>query len=555
MTPSWKTCGRRAGRVCRGRGSGRRQREPAGTASEPRQADTDRPSPQALKQRELRAGSGQAPAAGKIPKGAKVAKIGQREEGQGRQEGQGQAHATSSSSRRDGEDTIWTVLVEFGDQQATHVHGSLGPINHGGTPGPMHNQITQPDRTVDNTTIWAPDFSKSRTTRTCSSPERRASARCATSTSRTPRTPYAVNGKVEDWVKLPVQRGGLWLELLRRHRLRRDIQRLLADGLNGGTRSSGRRQDAGRQINTYLSAVRQVGSLRLRRGRQLQRARRVHRPLPDRSTPARARRPAAARRARTRSGATARTPTLARSASSGPAVQPARRRRRSAAPNYWVFDYTIEPENGGVGVFAHEFGHDLGIPDEYDTSATPAAPRTRPASGRLVEGSYGSDGSRRTGSATEPFSMSAWDKLRFGWLDYQHRRRRATARRSSRWARRRRKSKAGKQAADRQPARQAGARRRLGDPVRRGEVLLLGHGQRHGQHDDEVGDAAVRARALTAKVRYNIEEGWDYAYVLVSTTAARRGRRHDEPLDATTNPNGQNFGNGHHRRLRPAGST
>ena len=29
---------------------------------------------------------------------------------------------------------------------------------------------------------------------------------------------------------------------------------------------------------------------------------------------------------------------------------------------YWVGDYTIEPENGGVGVFAHEFGHELDLP-------------------------------------------------------------------------------------------------------------------------------------------------------------------------------------------------
>ena len=53
----------------------------------------------------------------------------------------------------------------------------------------------------------------------------------------------------------------------------------------------------------------------------------------------------------------------------GGAIRPPRRSAARPIPfnenptGIWVGDYTIQPENGGLGVFAHEFGHDLGLPD------------------------------------------------------------------------------------------------------------------------------------------------------------------------------------------------
>lgn len=39
----------------------------------------------------------------------------------------------------------------------------------------------------------------------------------------------------------------------------------------------------------------------------------------------------------------------------------------SPTGKFSAYDYTISPEDGAGGVFCHEFGHDLGMPDEYDT--------------------------------------------------------------------------------------------------------------------------------------------------------------------------------------------
>ena len=79
---------------------------------------------------------------------------------------------------------------------------------------------------------------------------------------------------------------------------------------------------------------------------------------------------------------------------------------------YWIGDYTVEGENGGLGVFAHEYGHDLGLPDFYETNAgeNGAAFWTVMASG-----SWLGEGTEDIG--TRPDFMGPWEKLQLGWLD------------------------------------------------------------------------------------------------------------------------------------------
>jgi immune inhibitor A len=69
-----------------------------------------------------------------------------------------------------------------------------------------------------------------------------------------------------------------------------------------------------------------------------------------------------------------------------------------------AFDYTIEPEDGAAGVFAHEYGHDLGLPDEYDTQYTGAGEAVAYWS-LMASGSWAGDI-----PGTEPPGMSAYAK-------------------------------------------------------------------------------------------------------------------------------------------------
>jgi immune inhibitor A len=75
-----------------------------------------------------------------------------------------------------------------------------------------------------------------------------------------------------------------------------------------------------------------------------------------------------------------------------------------------VWNYIVQPEDSGVGVFAHEYGHDLGLPDLYDTSGA--------GESQIDFWDLMSTGSH-SGPIFQsiPTHMGLWDKWVLGWAD------------------------------------------------------------------------------------------------------------------------------------------
>jgi immune inhibitor A len=75
-----------------------------------------------------------------------------------------------------------------------------------------------------------------------------------------------------------------------------------------------------------------------------------------------------------------------------------------------ISNYIVQPEDSGVGVFAHEYGHDLGLPDLYDTSG--AADSDIDFWDLMSSGSH-------SGPIFQsmPTHMGLWDKWVLGWAD------------------------------------------------------------------------------------------------------------------------------------------
>ncbi|MFF4588867.1 immune inhibitor A domain-containing protein [Streptomyces sp. NPDC001388] len=298
---------------------------------------------------------------------------------------------------REKTDKIFTILVEFGDQIDSR---------YGGTVGPLHNQIAAPDRTKDNSTAWQADYDQAhfeelyfgtgkKTESLKKYYEKQSSGR------------YSVEGEVTDWVKVPYNEArygsndaptGAWYAV--------------QDGVNAWVAEREAAGDTAAEIKAELAEFDQWdrydhdgdGDFNESDG-YIDHFQIVH-AGEDESAGGGAQGEDAIWAHRwyafgTDAGATGPDSNKLGGTQIGDT-------------GIWVGDYTIQPENGGLGVFAHEYGHDLGLPDEYDT--TGGGENSTGFWTLMSSGSWLGTGKESIGDL--PGDMNAWDKLQLGWLDY-----------------------------------------------------------------------------------------------------------------------------------------
>ncbi|GAA2631760.1 protease [Paractinoplanes durhamensis] len=208
----------------------------------------------------------------------------------------------------------------------------------------------------------------------------------------------------------------------------------------------------------------------------------------------------------------------------------------------WIGDYTMQPENGGLSVFVHEYGHDLGLPDDYNVIAggngnneywTLMAQSRLNAAGEPL--------------GTRPGDLGAWNKLQLGWLDYE-----------TVVAKQKRTLTLGPQEYNSNKAQAAVVVLPKKTVTTQFGAPFAGSKQYFSGNADDLRNSMTRqfdltgaaAPALNFKARYNVEEGFDYLYVRASLDGQKW-----TALDGTIN--GQPFGRDGANPPRPAidGST
>ena len=181
----------------------------------------------------------------------------------------------------------------------------------------------------------------------------------------------------------------------------------------------------------------------------------------------------------------------------------------------WVGDYTIQPENGGLGVFAHEYGHDLGLPDLYDTSGNTGGAENNTAFWTLMSSGANIGDGGPDGIGDDPTDMGVWELFQLGWLNAQGSKGPfydvavAGETSSHRLATNVPATRNGKQALFTVLPDNI-VRFEIGAPYEGSYQFYSGNGNNLNNTMTKTG---VSAGALTAKVKYAIELDWDYAFL------------------------------------------
>ena len=324
------------------------------------------------------------------------------------------AHGQFVELERQGEDSIWTVLGEFGDLESPF------GILQGGAPGPQHNQIPQPDRTVDNTTIWAPDFSEAYFENLLFS-EAPGAVSMRNFYIEQSSNRYTVNGDVTDWGQVPYRAAHYGRDYCGSI-VCAQTWVFVRDSVNAWYNTQlGSMTPA--QIDAYLAQF-DVWDRYDQDGDgdfdepdgYIDHFQSVH----------------AGEGQETGGGSYGADAIwshrwyvqLTPIGGGGPTLDDGTvvpfGGTQIGGSKYWIGDYTIEPENGGVGVFAHEFGHDLGLDDLYDTSGNTGGAENSTGFWTLMSsGSYGNSGIPEDALGTKPVPMSALEKIQLGWSNYE----------------------------------------------------------------------------------------------------------------------------------------
>ncbi|WP_434600397.1 immune inhibitor A domain-containing protein [Streptomyces sp. A5-4] len=318
---------------------------------------------------------------------------------------------------REKTDKIFTILVEFGDKvDNTTMHdpdgdGPKPPVKkYGGDPGPAHNAIAEPDRKEDNSTAWQKDYNQKHF-KDLYFGKAKGQESLKTYYEKTSSGRYSVDGEVSDWVKVDYNEARYGSNYCGDTNCS-NVWDTVRDGVTAWTADQKAKGKTPAQIKAQLAKYDlwdrydfdADGNFNEPDG-YIDHFQMVH-AGEDESAGGGAQGENALWAHRWYAYGTDQGKT-------GPAGNQAGG-AQIGDTGIWVGDYTMQPENGGLGVFAHEYGHDLGLPDLYDTSG--GGENGVGFWSLMSAGSWLGTAKNEIGDL--PGDMTAWDKLQLGWLDY-----------------------------------------------------------------------------------------------------------------------------------------